>query len=144
MLRFPKSVQRGIVIENAVTRAFTEAIGEFHEKWRCCERISPFAIMPDHLHLMFKIRATPDRMALGVLVSQLAKALRKAYWLAVAADAATCKNLPQNALAGGADIAGTADGIGNPSAGGGAQGFAGGASAPPHKRPIPHIQHRNS
>ena len=82
------------LVENAITRAFTAAIRGFHLKWRCCEEISPFVIMPDHLHLLFKIRAIPDRVALGVLVSQLAKALRNAYWQVVAADAATGKTLP--------------------------------------------------
>lgn len=82
------------LVENVITRAFTAAIRGFHLKWRCCEEISPFVIMPDHLHLLFKIRAIPDRVALGVLVSQLAKALRNAYWQVVAADAATGKTLP--------------------------------------------------
>ncbi len=53
------------LVENAITRAFTAAIRGFHLKWRCCEEISPFVIMPDHLHLLFKIRAIPDRVALG-------------------------------------------------------------------------------
>ena len=81
------------LVENGITRAFTAIINGFHEKWRCCEEISPFVIMPDHLHLLIKIRDIPERVALGVLVSQLAKALRNAYWQIVAADAATGKTL---------------------------------------------------
>lgn len=79
------------LIENEITHAFTAIINGFHKKWRCCEEISPFVIMPDHLHLLMKIRDIPERVALGVLVSQLAKALRNAYWQIIAVDAATGK-----------------------------------------------------
>jgi len=85
------------LIENEITRAFKAIIKNFHAKWRCCEEISPFVIMPDHLHLLIKIRDIPERVALGVLVSQLAKALRDAYWQIVAADAATGKTLSGSA-----------------------------------------------
>ena len=101
------------LVENAITRAFTAAIRGFHLKWRCCEEISPFVIMPDHLHLLFKIRAIPDRVALGVLVSQLAKALSNAYWQGVAAASPNRAACPNRA------------------GWGGAPGLAGGASAPP-------------
>ena len=100
------------LVENRLTRAFEAVIQGFPAKWRCCEAISPFVVMPDHLHLLIKIRATPDRVALGVLVSQLAKALRNAYWQIVAADAATGKT--------------RAPGLTE-----GKSGIAGGASAPP-------------
>ena len=82
------------LIENEITRAFTTVIRSFHSKWRCLDEISPFVVMPDHLHLLIKIKETPDRVALGVIVSQLAKALRAEYWRIVAADAATGKTLP--------------------------------------------------
>ncbi len=65
---FSEISERGIV-PNAITRAFEKTIRSFHAVWRCCDEISPFAIMPDHLHLLIKIRPTPDRVALGVLVS---------------------------------------------------------------------------
>ena len=83
----------GQLVQNAITDAFERAINTFHRKWRCIEEISPFVVMPDHIHLMIKIKATPDRVALGVIVSQLAKALRGEYWRIVAADAAT-RNTP--------------------------------------------------
>lgn len=118
------------LVENEITRAFKAVIRGFHTKWRCCEEISPFVIMPDHLHLLFKIRAIPDRVALGVLVSQLAKALRNAYWQVVAADAATGKTLPTSpggmACPNGAGATSSAVGFAS-----GASGSAGGASAPP-------------
>ena len=90
---FSEIGERGVIAPNAITRAFEKTIRSFHTVWRCCDEISPFAIMPDHLHLLLKIRPTPDRVALGVLVSQLAKALRRDYWNIIAADAATCKTL---------------------------------------------------
>ena len=83
----------GRLVKNAITNAFETTISTFHRKWRCLEEISPFVVMPDHIHLMIKIRATPDRVALGVIVSQLAKALRGEYWRVVAADAATRNTL---------------------------------------------------
>ena len=83
----------GRLVPNAITEAFEKTIRTFHQKWRCIEEISPFVVMPDHIHLMIKIKATPDRVALGVIVSQLAKALRGEYWRIVAADAATRNTL---------------------------------------------------
>ena len=115
------------LVENRLTRAFEAVIQGFPAKWRCCEAISPFVVMPDHLHLLIKIRATPDRVALGVLVSQLAKALRNAYWQIVAADAATGKTRAPGLTEGKSGIAGGASApprTGRP-------GIAGGASAPP-------------
>ena len=111
------------VVENRLTRAFEAVIRGFPSKWRCCEAISPFVVMPDHLHLLIKIRDTPDRVALGVLVSQLAKALRNAYWQTVAADAATGKTRAP----------GSADGEGIVGCEGiaGGEGLAGCASAQP-------------
>ena len=68
------------LVENEITRAFNTVIQNFHRKWRCLDEISPFVVMPDHIHLLIKIKDIPDRVALGVLVSQLTKALRAAYW----------------------------------------------------------------
>ncbi len=82
------------LIVNEITKAFVAIIERFHLKWRCLDEISPFVVMPDHIHLLIKIRDIADRVALGVLVSQLAKALRNAYWEVVAADAATRKTPP--------------------------------------------------
>ncbi len=131
---FSEIGERGIV-PNAITRAFEKTIRSFHRVWRCCDEISPFAIMPDHLHLLMKIRPTPDRVALGVLVSQLAKALRRDYWnivaagccrsrvcATVAADAATCKT---------PGFANRAEPRRSPGLAGRAAGLAGCASAQP-------------
>ena len=99
----------GRLVQNAITSAFVKTISTFHRKWRCIDEISPFVVMPDHIHLMIKIRATPDRVALGVIVSQLSKALRSEYWRIVAADAATC-NTPNIASAV-KSLQGTAQGV---------------------------------
>ena len=81
------------LVENEITRAFAAVIRNFHKKWRCLDEISPFVIMPDHLHLLIKIKPIEERVALGVLVSQLAKTLRAEYWRIMAADAAISKTL---------------------------------------------------
>ena len=106
------------LIENEITKVFVAIIKRFHVKWRCLDEISPFVVMPDHIHLLIKIRDIPDRVALGVLVSQLAKALRNAYWQVVAADAATRKTPFPNPTA---------------------KGLAGCASAQPSAQPPPPI-----
>ena len=85
----------GHLVRSDITRAFESVIESFHLKWRCIEPISPFVVMPDHIHLLVKIKPTPDRVALGVIVSQLSKALRAVYWQIVAADAAPRKTRQQ-------------------------------------------------
>ena len=93
---FSRIAEDGLLVRNIITVAFERIIGTFHEKWRCIEPISPFIVMPDHIHLMIKIKPTPDRVALGVIINQLSKALRNEYWRVVAADAAT-RNTPESA-----------------------------------------------
>ena len=94
---FSRIAENGLLVRNVITVAFERIIGTFHEKWRCIEPISPFIVMPDHIHLMIKIKPTPDRVALGVIINQLSKALRNEYWRVVAADAAT-RNTPESAI----------------------------------------------
>ena len=80
MKDFCRIADNGTVVKNETTDAFVKIIRNFHKIWRCIEPISPYAIMPDHIHLMIKIKPMPERVALGVIVSQLMKALRNAYW----------------------------------------------------------------
>ena len=75
----------GRLIENEITRAFAAIIRGFHLNWRSCEEISPFAIMPDHIHLLIKIRDISERQSLGRLVYPLRRALSEAYWRIVGA-----------------------------------------------------------
>ena len=73
-------LQDGIIKKNAITQAFLETIKNFHRIWYCIEPIHYFIIMPDHLHLIVKIRDIEKRVSLRVLVRQLIKALEKAFW----------------------------------------------------------------
>ena len=70
--------ERGEVVANALTEAFEGVIRRFHETWWCIEPIRYFAIMPDHLHLVIKMRAVEGRVSLAVVVRQLIKALERA------------------------------------------------------------------
>ena len=65
-------------IPNDYTRIFTKEILQFHETWRCVEPITCFAIMPDHLHLLLKIRDIPERLSLPRLVWLLRRRLETA------------------------------------------------------------------
>ena len=88
------------LVENDLTRAFAKVIRGFHLKWRCLEEISPFAIMPDHLHLMMKIKDDPERQSLGRYVYQLEKALAAEYWQIIGADGTAHCSTPQDAMKG--------------------------------------------
>jgi len=65
---------------NATTRLFVDIIKTFHETWYCIEPITCFAIMPDHIHLLIKIRDIEKRVSLPVIVRMLTRALEKAYF----------------------------------------------------------------
>ena len=68
----------GEVVANATTRAFEQVIRRFHETWYCIEPIRDFVIMPDHIHLIVKMRNVEKRVSLAVVVRQLIKALERA------------------------------------------------------------------
>ena len=88
------------LVENDLTRAFAKVIRSFHLKWHCLDEISPFAIMPDHLHLMMKIKDDPERQSLGRYVYQLEKALAAEYWQIIGADGTAHCSTPQDAMKG--------------------------------------------
>lgn len=88
------------LVESSLTRAFAKVIRGFHIKWRCLEEISPFAIMPDHIHLMMKIKDAPERQSLGRYIYQLEKDLAATYWQIVGADETAHRNTPQGAMKG--------------------------------------------
>ena len=67
-------------LPNEYTRIFTKEILQFHETWRCVEPITCFAIMPDHLHLLLKIRDIPERLSLSRLVWLLRRRLEAAVF----------------------------------------------------------------
>ena len=68
------------IAENAITRAFRKVIEGFHEIWFCIAPIHCFVVMPDHLHLLMKIRDIEKRVSLAVVVRQLIKTLERTYW----------------------------------------------------------------
>ena len=72
-------LQNGIIKKNAITQAFLEVIKNFHRIWYCIEPINYFIIMPDHLHLIIKIRDIENRVSLRLIVRQLIKALERAF-----------------------------------------------------------------
>lgn len=90
------------LVKSELTRRFEQTIREFYGKWRCVDPDQPFVVMPDHLHLLIKIKDISDRVHLGVIVNQLRKALRKAYWEVidpkVAADAAKSRTPPPDVI----------------------------------------------
>lgn len=78
---------------NWVTRLFVDIIRTFHETWYCIEPITCFAIMPDHIHLLIKIRDIEKRVSLGVIVRMLCRALEEAYFRGAAGEAAASTTL---------------------------------------------------
>ncbi len=74
----------GTLVANEITRAFRGVLGDFVAKWRCVESLTPYAIMPDHIHLLVKLKAVDKPKSLSVIVYQLRVALTRAYWASVA------------------------------------------------------------
>ena len=72
---------------NWITRLFVDIIMSFHETWYCIEPIRCFSIMPDHIHLLIKIRDIEKRVSLAVIVRVLARALEKGYFALAGASA---------------------------------------------------------
>lgn len=95
------SVDGGAVVDNEVTTAFKAVIERFHVTWYCIEPIRYFVIMPDHLHLIVKIRDIEKRVSLAVLVRQLLKALELSYRDCLDGASAAKPVLPTGASASG-------------------------------------------
>ena len=93
---------------NATTRLFVDIIKTFHETWYCIEPITCFAIMPDHIHLLIKIRNVEKRVSLAVIVRMLCRALEKAYF-ATAGDRPGGGGLRTPFIAGAAGRSGAVD-----------------------------------
>ena len=88
----------GRIVPSAITEAFQQVIATFHETWYCIEPIRYSVIMPDHLHLIIKVREIERRVSLAVVVRQLIKALDRAYWAVAGAE-----RLLQDPAGGGAE-----------------------------------------
>ena len=74
-------IAEGEVVANETTRAFEQVIRRFHETWYCIEPIRDFVIMPDHIHLIVKMRNVEKRVSLAVVVRQLIKALERVAYV---------------------------------------------------------------
>lgn len=70
----------GEVVPNAITEAFETTIAEWAAFWRSVESVSPYVIMPDHLHLLVKLADVEKAVSLPVVVGDLRKRLNRAYW----------------------------------------------------------------
>ena len=64
--------------KNPATRALLECIRNFHAQWPCVEPIECFSIMPDHVHLLLKIRPVKKRPSLSRLVCLLVRLMEEA------------------------------------------------------------------
>lgn len=73
----------------AFTLPFAKVVRELSSRFRGLAPIETFMIMPDHLHVLFKIEDSGDQLALGKYVYQLEKALAREYWRIVADGTAT-------------------------------------------------------
>ena len=74
-LQFSRLEEGGALADTALTPVFRAVIERFHETWWCIERIRYYVIMPDHLHLIIKMRDVDGRVSLAVVVRQLLKRL---------------------------------------------------------------------
>ena len=86
MAPFSAIAADGRIVPSAITEAFQQVIATFHETWYCIEPIRYSVIMPDHLHLIIKVREIERRVSLAVVVRQLIKALDRAYWAVAGAE----------------------------------------------------------
>ena len=76
-------------LENTVvTAALLAAIERFANDTSSVESITPVAIMPDHIHLLIRIRDTGNQMPLGSIVVLLMRKLARAYWEALGSPSA--------------------------------------------------------
>lgn len=80
-----RSAPARFIEANAVTHAFCSVITGFHKVWRCLEPIECFSVMPDHIHLLIKLRKVADVVSLPKIVWQLRRHLERAYCAAVGA-----------------------------------------------------------
>ena len=87
-----RSAPARFIEANAVTHAFCSVITGFHKVWRCLEPIECFSVMPDHIHLLIKLRKVADVVSLPKIVWQLRRHLERAYCAAVGAAASGTLN----------------------------------------------------
>lgn len=89
----------GEVVANEITRAFRGVFAAFAERWRCVESLTPYAIMPDHIHLLVKLKKADIQLSLSRLISILRRDLTKAYWGAMERAPAKLYGMAQSSAA---------------------------------------------
>ena len=72
---------------NAITHAFCTVIMQLHHFWQCIEPVETFQIMPDHLHLLIKLKPATKPKSLAVIVRYLIRRLEQAYQQEVSSNA---------------------------------------------------------
>ena len=77
--RIVGDVEKYYLEANHITRHFVDVIKNFHNTWYCIEPITCFSIMPDHIHLLIKIRDIEKRVGLAVIVRMLMRELEKCW-----------------------------------------------------------------
>ena len=58
-----------------LTALMRDVIMNYHRRWRCLEPITTFVVMPDHVHLLIKLRECDDSVTLPVIVRVLCRDL---------------------------------------------------------------------
>lgn len=97
---------RGWRATSAVTHALESAARNFAVKWWGLWPIDCFVVMPDHIHLLIRIKDTGDQMALGSIVNHLMRAFARAYWAALSASRGMPEPNTSRASGGGASCSG--------------------------------------
>jgi hypothetical protein len=96
--RVVKAPAKGYLEETAFTQTFRQVIETFHHQVNCIEPIHQYVIMPDHLHVMFKLRKVEKMLTLPRIVWMFKRALEKAVEGALAsAERCPTKQIEKNA-----------------------------------------------
>ena len=77
---FSAITPNGELVANEITRAFRGVFAAFAAKWRCVESLTPYVIMPDHVHLLVKLKTVERGLSLTRLIAFLRRDLARAYW----------------------------------------------------------------
>ena len=72
---FSRLEEGGALGDTELTPVFRAVIEHFHGTWWCIEPIRYYVIMPDHIHMIIKMRDVKGRVSLAVVVRQLLKRL---------------------------------------------------------------------
>ncbi len=87
----------GVDPDYPLTRVLQETLRRFRTRSPGIESISPYAIMPDHIHLLVKLGNDPKRLSLPQYMSILIRALTKACWTQQQLQTTVQPKLPQPA-----------------------------------------------